>query len=111
MGIDYEAIKNKRIENYLYLDAALKNDNLLKIDYTKDAVPMIYPFLSNENHLRERLVKNKIYLTTFWYNVYDWCNSDQTEYLLAKNIMAFPIDQKYDKEDMAQMVKILRQEN
>jgi len=108
MGIDYESIKNKRIENYLYLDAALKNDNLLKIDYPKDAVPMIYPFLSNENNLRDRLIKSKLYPTTFWYNVYDWCKEDQTEYYLTKNIMALPVDQKYDREDMAQIIKILQ---
>jgi len=109
MGIDYEYIKHTRIENYLYLDAVLKKDNFLKIDYTKDTVPMVYPFLlGSENNLREKLIKNKIYVKTFWNNVFDWCKSDQLEYLFAKNIMAFPIDQKYNKEDMKQMIMIIK---
>ena len=108
MGIDYDFIKNRRIENYLYLDKVLKQDNLLKIDYTKDSVPMIYPFLSAENNLRERLAKNKLYATTFWKNVYEWCDENQIEYRLTHNIIPFPIHQKYNTEDMAQMVKIFK---
>jgi len=108
MGIDYETIKNRRIENYLYLDASLKADNLLKIGYPQNAVPMIYPLLCVNEHLRDGLIKNKMYPTTFWSNVYDWCNSTHTEYFLSKNIIAFPIVQKYDRDDMEQMLKIYR---
>jgi len=108
MGIDYEAIKNKRIENYLFLDEFLKNENLLKINYSKDSVPMIYPFLSKVNDLRERLVKNKIYTMIYWGNVLEWCSNDKTEYFLAKNIIALPVVQTYDKENMSQIIEILQ---
>lgn len=107
-GTDYEAIKNTRIENYLYLDSALKNENLLKIDYPKDSVPLLYPFLSAENNLRERLIKNKIYITVYFPNVYEWCTEDQLEYKLTKYNMPLPTNQRYNVEDMAQMVKIIK---
>jgi len=109
MGIDYETIKNKRIENYYYLNSALKNENMLKIACPKDAVPMIYPFINNKIALREKLAKNKIYATTFWTNIFDWCNRDQTEYLLANHTMPLPIDQKYSMEDMKKITEIVLQ--
>lgn len=107
MGIDYESIKEKRIENYLFLDSALKNDNLLKIDLPKDAVPMIYPFLNSKNDLRKRLIGNKVYVPTFWHNVFDWCSSDQPEYFLSENIMPLPVHQQYDRETMSQILELL----
>ena len=107
MGIDYEGIKNKRIENYLYLDSALKKENSLKLDYPNGAVPLLYPFLNYDDNLRERLIKNKIYPTVYFPNVYEWCNDDQLEYKLTKYIMVLPIHQRYDIKDMEQIVKVL----
>ena len=107
-GIDYELIKNKRIENYLFLDSLLKKENQLQIDYIQGSVPMIYPFYSKNESLRKRLVKDKLYVTTYWLNVFEWCGNDQLEYKLAKNIMPLPVDQKYDMDDMKQIVDILK---
>lgn len=107
MGIDYEAIKNRRIENYLYLDSALKNENLLKINYPNGAVPLLYPFFSYENHLRERLIENKIYVGVYFPNIYEWCTEDQLEYKLTKYVMTLPVNQRHDVEDMAQIVKLI----
>lgn len=109
-GVDYEMVKNKRLENFLFLDSILKKDNLLNISLSENSVPMVYPLWSKDKNLRERLIKNKIYVATFWPNVFRWCNDSQLEYTLAKEIIPLPVDQRYGKEEMQQIIKIIFQE-
>ena len=108
-GIDYEAIKTKRISNYLYLDAALKHENMLKFDYPKGAVPMRYPFFSDKDQFREKLIQNKIYIRPYFRPPEnEWCNQDQLEYKLVQYSVLLPINQRYDVDDMVEMVKIIK---
>lgn len=61
---------------------------------------MVYPYLTNDVTLRKRLIANKIYVATYWPNVFDWCNESDVEYQMAKNIIPLPIDQRYGVADM-----------
>lgn len=105
-SIDYEEIKHKRIENYAFLNSALQEINMLSIFDLKNAVPMVYPFFIKEEGLRKKLIKNKIFVPTYWPNVFDWCNLHQAEYCLAKEIIPIPIDQRYNKIDLKTITKI-----
>ena len=85
-GIDYQEAKRKRLENFQVLDSALHKENLLQLDFSrKDGVPMVYPFWSKNEVLREKLIANKIYVATYWSNVFDWRCENDLEYVFSQN--------------------------
>lgn len=107
-GIDYDAAQKIRLENFQVLDSVLRRHNLLPMNFNcDDMVPMVYPFWGKNEVLRKRLITNKIYVATYWPNVFDWCNENDLEYILAKSIIPLPIDQRYSKDDMQQIIKIV----
>lgn len=109
-GIDYETAKQRRRENYCFLDKALKDSNLIHLELDEDAVPMVYPYINLlKNSSKQRLIDNKVFVATYWPNVKDWCNSDDIECCLAQNMVALPVDQRYDTEEMYSVIKIIDQ--
>lgn len=106
--IDFDAIKNQRIANFTLLQHNLSNSNLLKIDLEFGTCPMVYPYYIKNNTIRQDLINNKIYAATYWPNVFLSAKKESTEYDLAQHILPLPIDQRYKKEDMNQIIKILQ---
>ena len=107
-NIDYSLIQQKRIENFKYLHSHLKNTNLLDIDNFGDFVcPMVYPYYTTNETLKQHLVENKIFCATYWPNVFEWCKKDDLEYKLANNIVSIPIDQRYGIKDMQRIVNVI----
>lgn len=105
-SVDFDFVKKKRIENFNYLHTHLKNSNRLYIDnYGEYACPMVYPYYTNNNTLKQRLIDEKIFVATYWPNVLEWCNMEDIEYKLASSIIAIPIDQRYGMEDMNRIIK------
>jgi hypothetical protein len=109
-SIDYEQAKQKRIANYIFLTRALHSNNRLILLPLNGNVPMAYPFWSEDENLRSRLIKNKVFVATYWPNIFEWCNESQLEYLLAKEIVPLPIDQRYGEEDMRRIVDVIKSE-
>ena len=68
-SIDYEPVGERRCENYQYLDAMLKEKNGISLPLNDWAVPMVYPFLTEDADLRHRLIDNRIYVAQYWPNV------------------------------------------
>jgi len=107
-GIDYEHIKKKRIDNFNILHEALLKNNLLNIDSLDlFECPMVYPYYVDDKTLRKKLIDNRIYIATYWPNVLKWCSEDMLEYELTNNIIALPIDQRYGREEMDYIIKLL----
>ena len=108
-GINYEEAKQRRRENYALLDDALKESNLIHFEFDSNAVPLVYPFLTEDETLRWRLIENKVFVATYWPNVKEWCNSNDFEYHLAQNMVFLPVDQRYGKEEMQSVLNVLNQ--
>ena len=106
-AIDYEAAAKKRRENYQILHEALGEENKLQLTLNEDAVPMVYPFFTLINGLRERLIDNKIFVARYWPNVLEWCQANDLEYYLADNLVCLPIDHRYDSLDMQIILDLL----
>ena len=66
--------------------------------------PLVYPFWS-DNGLKKQLIDAKIFVATYWPNIFEWTKPDDLEYELANNIVCIPIDQRYSEEDMERIVK------
>lgn len=106
-SIDYNSIISKRIENYLYLESKLKDKNLIYLPLNNNDVPMVYPFLTNDITLKAKLIANKIFVATYWPNVMDWTKEEDFEYNLANNLLPLPIDQRYLKKDLNNIIDII----
>ena len=104
-SIDYKKIVEKRRKNFLLLNDALKEKNIVEINLDSLAVPMIYPMWGRNRQLRELLIKNKVYIATYWPNVMKWATSDSIECQLVKELIPLPIDQRYGRDDMESIIK------
>ena len=106
-GIDYEAARNRRRENFQWLDKVLGGANQIHFDMDKDCVPMVYPYLTEEVSLKQRLIDNKIFVATYWPNVLEWCGKVNIEHFVAKNICFLPIDQRYGETEMRKIIELI----
>jgi hypothetical protein len=52
---------------------------------------MVYPFMTNTKRLKEKFIKNKIFLATYWLNVLKLVDEDQLEYKLVNKILPLTI--------------------
>ena len=105
-GIDYEEIKKKRIENFLYLDKELGKINKFQSTLPKNSVPMVYPFLTDDGIcLRKKLIANKIFIAQYWPNVLGWLSPDAFEGRLTEQLLVLPVDQRYDDIEMTRVVE------
>ena len=106
-SIDYDGVAGRRRQNYQLLDEAIGNKNGIALPLSADAVPMVYPFLTTDQQLRQRLIDNKVYIATYWPNVLDWCNNDSTEYTLTTQLLPLPIDQRYGEGDLKGIYELI----
>ncbi len=107
-GIDYEACAAIRRENFTFLAEHLDDKNLLSLNLGAMDVPMVYPFLNEDASIKQTLIKQKIFVATYWPNVYEWAGADSYEYFLTKNLVALPIDHRYTLDDMHILVNALK---
>lgn len=101
-AVDYEAVRQKRNENYAVLDAALGGRNGLKLSVPDG--PYAYPFYcENGMMVKKALAQKKIFVATLWPNVLE--NGDPLERAYTENILPLPCDQRYGPEDMERIIK------
>ncbi len=93
--VDIVHAKTRRLENFTFLSDHLPT--LFPFDMAEDDVPMVYPYITDNPHLREWLISNKIYVATYWPGI---CHCDE----LRNRILPLPIDQRYDIKDMDRIV-------
>ena len=106
--IDYESVIDKRRQNYRYLNQALKDKNLLHLPSMDSFFcPMVYPFMTDDESLRGRLIENKVFVARYWPNVLEWCGRTDIEYILASQIIPLPIDQRYEGAAMERIIEII----
>ncbi len=106
-NIDYENVKKIRRENFKALHRQLSDFNQLKIKLDNDAVPMVYPFWSNNLNLRQLLIANKVFVATYWPNVLDWCDRNQLESRMVNEIVFLPVDQRYEIRDLQIIINLI----
>lgn len=107
-GIDYESAKRTRRNNYMYLDKGLGSSNHIHFELDETAAPMVYPYLTNIEDLKMRLISEKVFVATYWPNVFNWCDEEKLEYQMAKSICYLPIDQRYSSGDILQIIQTIK---
>lgn len=103
-GIDYEFVKNRRTDNFSFLNSKLAKLNLLDFDNIEGA--FAYPLLlENGERIRSELIKKKIFIPTLWLDALSLLNKSDLEYYYVKNILPIPCDQRYNIYDMKYVVE------
>ena len=106
-SVDYAAVAAQRRKNFDYLQQNLEDKNLIPVDLEEQNVPMVYPFLTRDPNLRQKLIDHKIYIPTYWPNVLSWTSSNSIAYQYAAGILPLPIDQRYEPEDLRRIIEVI----
>lgn len=106
-NIDYETIKRQRRRNFETLQKILCSSNRYSWELSDDVVPMVYPYYTTDKSLRNHLIRNKVFVATYWPNVLEWCSPEDTEYALYNHILPLPIDQRYGEKNMSRVVELI----
>lgn len=108
-GVNYEECARIRERNFNFLHNHLRDVNLLDADITQNTAPMVYPLLFDDRFLKVHLIQRKIFVATYWPNVFKWTTKNMFENYLTHNLVPLPIDQRYSLQDMFLMLNILKQ--
>ena len=96
-NINFNYVIQKRVQNFNFLHKKLKSKFCKNANNSN--IPMVYPFFSDDENLRNKLIQNKIYVATYW---------PELRFLkMTKNIIPLPIDQRYNEIDMEQIIKVI----
>ena len=102
-NVNYTEVLKKRNVNFLNLHRYFIKLNELSPLIEEENIngPMVYPFLRRGNkNLKQILVRNKIFVGTYWPNVYNYASKGSWECYLADNLIPLPIDQRYHRKEM-----------
>lgn len=107
-SIDFKEARYKRKENFRFLHKNLQTSNLFNIPAMDSfACPMIYPYLTNDIFLRQKLIENKIFIATYWPNVQEWATKDLLERNFMDKLLPIPCDQRYGTDEMKTIITII----
>lgn len=107
-GIDYQECIRVRKRNFNFLHKHLKEQNLFKFDFPDTEAPMVYPFLFPNREVKISLIQHKIFVATYWPNVFEWTRPGMFENFLAHSLVALPIDHRYSLPDMFHVLTTLK---
>jgi hypothetical protein len=97
-----------RNHNFKFFHDKLGSKN--KLPVPKFKAPLCYPFLSeNGEHIREKLMDNRIYVAQYWPQVLTNTMSNDYDTFITKNLVCLPIDQRYDTSDLENVIKVFDQ--
>lgn len=111
-SVDLEFVKHRRRDNFDVLHESLKATNRLHIPSMDSfACTLVYPYWVNEGReLKKKLIEHQIFVATYWPNVFEWCEPTDLEFELADHVVCIPIDQRYGKEEMKFIIKVVKNE-
>lgn len=102
-SINLENCKKQRLQNFHFFQEHLSMTNELSISLDKDDVPMVYPYLIKDENLRSKLIKNRIYIATYWVPQ----PFETQEYIFQKYLIPLPIDQRYTLKDLERVMDVI----
>ncbi len=105
MSCDTEKARLARLKNFTYLHKALSGKNELSVRLSPEDVPMVYPLVCTQQELRQKLINNKIFVATYWPRIETFLGKD--ELFVQRQLLALPIDQRYNETHMQRIVEII----
>ncbi len=107
-SIDFEVVKNRRRNNFERLHESLRKLNLFEMpSMDMFECPMVYPYLTEDASLRQKLIEDKVFVATYWPNVRDWTAEDRLERKLMNSLLPIPCDQRYGQLEIDYITEIV----
>lgn len=108
-GTDYEFIKRKRQENFVYAAELFGTVNKINplMFFDNECVPMVYPLVVEDDSLLERLQKAKHFQGHWWSYLCEEMPEKSFEYWILRFVIPMTIDQRYGKEEIKMLRSIL----
>ena len=107
-GVDYKYCSFRRTSNFYFLHEYLAAVNDLVFDSGVIDGPMVYPLVIKNSAVRETLIANKVYIATYWPNVLQWTTRMMYEHYLTTNLVALPLDHRYNHTDMNRIIQLIK---
>ncbi len=110
-GADYLNNREIRCENFEYAHKLLQDINKLNPMqyYQEDVVPMVYPLLVEDDGLLTKLLQAKHFQGHWWNYVLQETPANSFEYWLSRYMIPITIDQRYGKEELDWLNKVIRE--
>ncbi len=96
--IDDESARSRRLANFSSLLNRL--GTTFPLAMLPEAAPLVFPLVSSDLTLRQRLIDAQIFVATYWPGC-EHCDS------LCRSIIPLPIDQRYGEGDMDRILEVL----
>lgn len=114
-SVDLYAIKELRLKNFKQLHEALAPTNklgdlltcCLDDSHNNSLTPLVYPYWTDDKELKAKLIKEQVFVATYWPNVLEWTEPDSLEFELANKCLAIPCDQRYSKVDTMRIIQFI----
>lgn len=108
--LDYQILKQKRLDNFKILHEGLKGYNQLSFDIESIQSPLTYPlFIQNKKKFTEYLIKNKVYSPSFWKDSLVRLGQEEIEYDFVNHITHLVCDHRYDEADMLYQISLIKE--
>ena len=105
-GVDYRRVAERRRANWRSLGAVLGDVNRLPL--SEPEVPFMYPLMvEGADGLRRALIEERIYVPRLWPNVAESPQAGPVAISLAEDVVPLPIDQRYGREDMERVCRVV----
>lgn len=109
-GTNNDAITEKRKKNFEIAHSLFADINRMEATmyYNDTCVPMVYPLVVEDDMLLDKLIKNKHFQGHWWSYLLNEVPQDTFEYWLSRFIIPITIDQRYNKEHLLFLKKIIK---
>lgn len=105
-SVDQHRAREARNSNFAQIHKSLHASNRLAIPQEIDG-PLCYPFLSEDDTLRQKLLARRVFTPTYWQDALKRLSPDAPEAAMVHRIIPLPIDQRYGTEDMSRMLEMI----
>jgi hypothetical protein len=106
-SIDFEGAQAKRRANFDFLFGRLREVNKIKFGNIIGA-PLCYPLICNDAGMKAELIRNRVFVATYWPDVSTRVDVDSLEFDLAANLLAIPCDQRYSSADLELVLSLIK---
>lgn len=109
-GADYEYNRSKRKENFVYAHKLLGDINKINpmLYHDDDTIPMVYPLVVEDDELLGRLLAAKHFQGHWWKYVCEELPEACFEHWVSRYVIPITIDQRYGKEELDFINKVIR---
>ena len=108
-GTDYEFIKQKRRENFLYACKLFGKINCINPESfaDRDTIPMVYTLVIENDAALDKLQNAKHFQGHWWSYLLNEVPMDSFEYWISRYMLPITIDQRYGQEELDYIFKII----